>query len=249
MIITDKASGFWATAWAQFCAIRRILPLVLVVLSIAVVFVVGIFAIQLHLGIHIEATFYSQILGFSIAGLVLSVTIAWQAQSAREATRREIYQRLELEAIALFRFDIANTKLAAYIWSDVRLPNKDKFTDDLKIRLLQYICQYLNLFEMAVRFRADGVMPPDIFGSWVIWIDSFCRSKNFCAYWHRLEPELRWNYISQLRDIIDHGLLIHHDGISPIKQPEEKTKKFFSFIADEYNCDVVKKWLDGTSSS
>jgi hypothetical protein len=185
-----------------------------------------------------------QILSFLIAALMVVVSIANQKRETTDSACQQIYQRLELESINLFRFDIDHLELASYIWGDRPLPNKDDTNE--KILLQQYVAQILNLFEMAVRFRKDDIMPHDVFGSWVIWIDSLCESKNFCAYWREYDRDLRWNYIPELRGIINDGLKIHHGGepANPVldEEKQKKTDTFFKMVSDRFKCTIIREW-------
>ena len=89
-----------------------------------------------------------------------------KSDQSNRIAQQEIYQTLELQSIELFRFEAANQLLVDMLWTNSDLPVRH--ADRYQVK--QYICQMLNLFEMAYRFRVHGIMPPDVFGSWVIWI-------------------------------------------------------------------------------
>jgi GNAT superfamily N-acetyltransferase len=195
-----------------------------------------------------------QIMGFFTAALMVVVTIVKQQSENNSAASQQIYQRLEIESIQLFRFDIQHADLAEYIWSTddpgKQLPEGNQSRE--RIRLQQYIAQILNLFEMAVRFRRDDIMPVDVFGSWVIWINSLCASKNFCLYWRHMEPELQLNYIPELRNMINEGLNIHHGKLQADLGNttevgdivDENCRTFFAMVAKQLGCKQVGKWLN-----
>lgn len=72
-----------------------------------------------------------------------------------------------------------------------------------RYQLKQYVCQMLNLFEMAYRFRAEGIMAPVVFGSWVIWIWELCNAPVFQQMWADTQDDLPLNYVPDFRGTID----------------------------------------------
>jgi len=191
-----------------------------------------------------------QIAAFLIAALMVLFTVVSEERATRASVEREerltratvereIYQRLEVESIALFRFNILNRSLAAHIWEQANLPKEMG-----GICLEDYLSQILNLFEMAVRFRRLDIAPHDAFASWVVWIDNLCSSQHFCAYWREHNTRLRWSYVPELRDLIDKGLDIHHGNQEgpPMGTEQARTKRFFETVADHFNCNVIRHW-------
>ena len=81
-------------------------------------------------------------------------------------------------------------------------------------------------------------MPPDVFGSWVIWFYDLCSADNFPAVWE----DLRFNYLPDLRDIMDTCISI----IAQQKRqgtPDAARKQFFDFMATRFEDDIIKSWL------
>lgn len=182
-----------------------------------------------------------QMVSLVVAALMILFQVVDQQERTLITSRQEIYQRLELESISLFRFDIQNPDLAAYLWEDSAAPSRLDAT--WSTRLQQYVAQVLNLFEMAVRLRQENVMPAEVFGSWVIWINSLCESEHFSRIWRDHDPDLRWNYVPLLRKIVDAGLAIHHGDPPPPAPLIESTKKFFEQVSKELGgCEIVEKW-------
>lgn len=153
--------------------------------------------------------------------------------SRRERTnrKREIYQRLELASVDLFRFEALNPKVIEGLWQASRLPDKNSIEHEV---VQAYVYQILNLFEMAVRFRREGIMPRDVFGSWVIWFYDLCSAPNFAKLW----PSMRLNYLPELRELLTKGIEIasKHD-------PEAARQKFFDFVASRLKDKSIKFWL------
>jgi hypothetical protein len=174
----------------------------------------------------------ASILGIVAAALAIIISNRQQSYKEQQASRDQIYQQLEVESINLFRFEIANVELARIVWDDDEITfdelQKDK---NMAYQVLQHICQVLNLFEMAVRFKRDGIAHEDVFMSWEAWIFELCKSKIFLNYWYI--ENVKDNYIKIFQDIIDDGLCCCHgkekiDGLI-YKQNNFKDNLFENF--------------------
>lgn len=131
-----------------------------------------------------------------------------ESRKEQQAIRDQIYQRLELESIKLFRFENDNVELARITWDSTKPYETIMMDKDEAYRVLQHVCQVLNLFEMAVRFKKVDIVHEDVFESWIAWIYDLCASSVFLHFWY-LE-EVRDNYIEQFQNIIDKGLVCQH---------------------------------------
>jgi hypothetical protein len=151
----------------------------------------------------------ASILGIVAAAMAIIISNRQQAYKEQQASRGQIYQQLELESINLFRFEIENTELARIIW-DNEVTTFDEIQKDKNkaYQVLQHICQILNLFEMAVRFKKNGISHEDVFASWEAWIYDLCKSQIFLHYWY-IEG-VKDNYINLFQGIIDDGLRCCH---------------------------------------
>lgn len=151
----------------------------------------------------------ASILGIVAAAMGIIISNRQQAYKEQQASRDQIYQQLELESINLFRFEIENVDIARITWDD-EITTFDELQKDKNkaYQVLQHICQILNLFEMAVRFKRDGIAHEDVFMSWEAWIFDLCNSQIFLNYWY-LEG-VKDNYIKLFQDIIDDGLRCCH---------------------------------------
>jgi len=141
-----------------------------------------------------------------LAVLVAVGTFVWSQRSEgrknRKMAAREVYQGLELAAIDLFRFEANNISLIRPIWEqDEKLPDKQSTRYYVT---LNYVCQILNLFEMAIQFRRDEIMPEEVYKSWIAWFGQLIQSPKFEEIW----PELKENYTESLVRILDHGITL-----------------------------------------
>lgn len=161
----------------------------------------------------------------SVLIAVISFIIKEYFESRRDlkSANREIYQKLELASIDLFRFDASSSQISGILWADdkdlPRLGSSERFA------FLNYVCQILNLFEMSIRFRKEKIMPPEVFGSWVIWYYDVFSRENFIPIW----KEVKLNYTCDLRRFVDKRLEILDSGETQEKQQEE----FFEFVGSE----------------
>lgn len=141
-----------------------------------------------------------------LAVLVAVGTFVWSQRSEgrknRKMAAREVYQGLELAAIDLFRFEANNIGLIRPVWElDEKLPDKKSTRYYVT---LNYVCQILNLFEMAIQFRREEIMPEEVFKSWIAWFGQLILSPKFEEIW----PELKENYTESLVRILDHGITL-----------------------------------------
>ncbi|MBK9960885.1 MAG: hypothetical protein IPP06_06020 [Saprospiraceae bacterium] len=145
----------------------------------------------------------------NIAAVVVALgTFLWSQRSEgrknRKMAAREVYQGLELAAIDLFRFEANNIGLIRPIWEkDIELD--PEHTTEYYVTL-NYVCQLLNLFEMAIQFKRDDIMPEGVFKSWIAWFGQLILSPKFDAVW----PELKINYTEVIVEIFDKGIALKH---------------------------------------
>jgi hypothetical protein len=160
-----------------------------------------------------------------------SVQNTWNA-------RQQLYQTLEIQSILLFRFENDNEDRVRSLWKKDLAP-----TDKIEqFCVKEYICQILNLFEMAVRFQLQGVLPRNVFGSWVIWMWELCTREVFHQYWLD-KDDLPFNYLSELRGIVNTGIAIAQ---SCGECERNKRQYFFDAVSQELNCPEVRNWFKET---
>lgn len=190
-----------------------------------------------------------QIIGIIIAAAMIVVTNRMNAQQANETSRQQIYQTLELQSIELFRYETTNPELFALLWHPEKVtasgdetpatPEQERQHNIRIYQLRQYVCQMLNLFEMAVRFRLDGIVLPDIFGSWVIWMWELCLEEVFQQHWDNGTHGLRFNYIPDFRRLMDKGVELAR------AKGDDGIEEFFSYVSTDVlgGCDAVLNWM------
>lgn len=173
-----------------------------------------------------------EIAGVTVAAASIIIAHAIQRSRDRKIARRDIYQKLEFASVELFRFEADHLDLIRPIWEEGR-PLPLKGTAEY-VAIMNYICQVLNLFELAIKFRNDKTMPPDIFGSWVAWFYLLLRAPGFPPIWE----ETKWNYLPQLRKVMDGGLKLLKTEPKPIKQEG----LFYEYVSFHLKCNVVQGW-------
>lgn len=183
----------------------------------------------------------AQMAGILIAALGVVVANIFTSQQEQKAASRAIYQKLEFGSIELFRFEADHPDLVQLLWFNDGSATMD---EQQAHHFEQYVCQYLNLFEMAVRLRIDRVMPPDIFASWVPWMYDLCRLPAFARLWR---GGLRTHYIGTFRGLIDKGVDYaetddQEDGLGPV------AGKFYdaaaTVVGSGKSCQHVLNWLE-----
>ncbi len=193
----------------------------------------------------------AQMLGVIVAAAMIVVTNAFNARQAERTSRQQIYQTLELQAVSLFRFETGRGDLVGQLWvdeADGGTPPKDAIAE---YQLSQYICQFLNLFEMAFRFRKEDVVEHQVFGSWVIWMWSLCERAPFRERW---KGDMRMNYVPDFRAVIDEGVRLCDDLARLPRKTSAETRRmkadaaleaFFRHMAQALDgCPAVLAWLD-----
>lgn len=192
-----------------------------------------------------------QVIGVVIAAAMIVVTNLFNAREADKNTRHQIYQTLELQSIELFRFEADHPELVEAFWFS---EEEDNWRATREKRLLayqtrQYVCQMLNLFEMSFRFRKEGIVPAEVFGSWAIWMWELCEEPNFAAMW-RDEAGLRLNYVADFRQAIDIGVEIAEAARSlPENEAEAQANARRDQFAEKVaaligGCTVLGQWFD-----
>jgi hypothetical protein len=169
--------------------------------------VAGLFGVKDSVELTLDSI--ASIVGIASAAIAIIISNRLQARKEQQASRDQIYQQLELESNNLFRFEVENVKVARIVW-DEEVTTFDRLQEDkdLAYKVLAYICQILNLMEMAVRFRKNGIAHEDVYRSWEIWIFDLCKSEIFLNYWFL--KGVREHYIGSFQAIIEDGLNRHH---------------------------------------
>jgi hypothetical protein len=175
-----------------------------------------------------------QMAGVAISAAGIVFTYLMRSEQANRTANQQIYQTLELQSVELFRFEANHPTLVAQLWHDQPPSNKAE-----EYILRQYICQMLNLFEMAYRFRERGIMEPEVFGSWVIWMWELCECNVFRHFWNAGDG-LPANYVKGFSETMTFGV----DLVPKEPSEKERRKKFFDQLATKLGCPEIKEWLN-----
>lgn len=183
---------------------------------------------------------WEAVAGFMAGGLtflsicLIALIYLLDTRSAQQMARREIYQRLELASVELFRFECEHAGLVSLLWDENAKPLKE-LTYAQQYALKAYVFQMLNLFEMAIRFREQKIMEPDVFGSWIIWMYELCS----CGRFQQLWSEIRMNYVGLLQKLLTGGI----DTIRARKGDDPRTA-FFQMFAQTFRCRAIGEFID-----
>jgi hypothetical protein len=193
----------------------------------------------------------AQTAGIIIAATMVVLTNRFNADQARRSAGQAIYQKLEFASVDLFRFEVNHPELVKALWFDAPAPLGDNATAEEKLaayNLEQYVCQLLNLFEMELRFRREGIIPPDVFASWVVWMYEICCLPTFVHIW---KSELEPHYITDFQILINEGIEVGQSDVPYRDGSDEpdwgKVQRFYDRVAELVNpgnpCGEVTNWL------
>lgn len=169
-----------------------------------------------------------------VATLTFVFAQAIEKRKDRKQANRESYQQLEFASIDLFRFEAENIDLIRPIWEEgIEIPSRNTAE---YIVLMNYTCQMLNLFEMALKFRKEKTLLPEVFGTWIAWFKLLIYSPGFRKIW----INVRMDYLPELREIMDGGLLIAQ------KENDEDRfeEKFYQFVSSIIKRKTFTKWVE-----
>lgn len=102
-------------------------------------------------------------------------------QAKREQTRSqfEIYQRLELASIDLYRFEADHLDLIRPLYTGTGEP-----TEPAELKAYHnYVSQILNLFELQVELYCNELVDSSILETWLPWFNDVGKAPGFSAVW------------------------------------------------------------------
>lgn len=188
---------------------------------------------------NVEIGVLLQIISLFIAVTTFIIARTIEKNRDRKTANREIYQKLELASIDLFRFEAKNLELIRPVWEE-NAAFPEEGTAEFKATA-NYVCQMLNLFEIALKFREDKILPPDVFGSWVAWFHDLVTAPGFRFFWE----DQKWDYLPQLRHIMNAGLQIQTEE----SDPEVIESKFYQYVSHVLKCDIIGGWTEKDENS
>lgn len=174
-----------------------------------------------------------QVTSIAVGILIFVITLMIEGMRRREASRISIYQNLELASIELFRFEADHIELTRPLWetnSDIPKVGTAEYN-----AYQNYICQNLNLFEMAIRFYRQKIVPEEVLGSWVMWFYDICSAPGFAVIWE----DVKYDYTCDLRQIMILGLKLSTDSTEG-----NSLEDFFKQVGEIIGSDAIKLWLD-----
>lgn len=175
-----------------------------------------------------------------------------------ETRQLEIYQRLELESMTVFRYETEHRQLIHWYKTHLAPTAPPPFSapiEEANLCARKYYEMSCNLFEIAIRLREKNksYVEDEVFGSWIAWFFDVACEWGFRAVW----ADLRDNYTHTLRaDVFDPIIaeLIEawdqpHD-VSPrteLRMPDDVLDsvrlRFYLSIGERFGCDAAKEWL------
>jgi len=176
-----------------------------------------------------------------------------------ETRQLEIYQRLELESMSVFRYETEYRQLIHWYKTHLIAKGPPPFKAprreaDLCAR--KYYEMSCNLFEIAIRLREKdpAYIEDDVFGSWVAWFFDVTCEWGFRAVW----ADLRDNYTHTLRQvvfdpfvarlIIDWDQRHEAEPFASSTMPDEVINpirlEFYKHVGDRFGCDAARNWLE-----
>ena len=156
----------------------------------------------------------------SVIVALLGIWITTNKSRAKTANR-DTYLRLEMASIDLFRFEAANIEITKPLWENVSAPANNTAKGNA---FFNYVCQNLNLIEMAIEFHSDKIINTEEMYTWFAWIFDLSNAPGFNLQWKRA----RGNYSLKLNKVIECCKGSIEEGKE--KSIEEKKQIFYKEI-------------------
>lgn len=141
-------------------------------------------------------------------GFALSVFTFWYTSSTERKLRAESadkdralqhrrnYLSLEFEASRIFQICVDNPNIPLYL--NNKLPKTD---GPVAEQTYWFVCQVLDVFEIIISFRREGMVTSDLFATWVPWFRELGTAARFKDYWRG--KKLWSNYKGDLQNIMN----------------------------------------------
>lgn len=175
-----------------------------------------------------------------------------------EARQLEIYQRLELESMTVFRYETEHRHLIHWYKTHLAPDGPPPFEtpiEEANLCARKYYEMSCNLFEIAIRLREknSAYIEDEVFGSWIAWFFDVTCEWGFRAVW----ADLRDNYTPTLRkDVFDPhvaALIVEWDqsqAAAPRKElrlpgdvVDSMRLRFYAALGDRFGCDAAREWM------
>jgi len=149
------------------------------------------------------------------------------AQQDREAQFRSNYLQIELESSRIFTVAVEQPEIPKYLRGELE---PDEAGKNIEERTYWFVCQILNVFEIAVSFRHEGKISKELFATWVSWLHELGTSQHFEDYWRDLSS----HYKRGLQDMLEAAQKRLHARPPNFKQ-----------LSDEDKDEILYNELDG----
>jgi hypothetical protein len=185
---------------------------------------------------HIQAVV--NFVGFSFAVLTFVVT----SRKDRDLQQRRNYLTLELECSRIFNVCFENPSIARYISGEL---SEEETKPEMPEKAYWLIPQILNVLEISLSFREEGMIPKDVFITWVPWFYELGTAARFRDFWD--VRNLKFNYKPELGKIIDAARDL--PGDSALAKLEEFHKRVAGILKDQSILEHFKASLSAHSAA
>jgi hypothetical protein len=202
-------------------------------------------------GFHLRYDFrlsFGEIISVLQILTIMIAAVLYFRESNREKTiaKREIYQKLELASIDLFKYEGQNSGDLWRLYSD---NSEKKFPEKGSHEywaIQEYVCQVINLFEMIVEFKKQNIIDTQVFLSWVQWFWDISNALNFKKVW----IDIKMNYTVPLRNAMDTAVRFAENEKFYVEKRDEpvceisqqgKYEDFIQEIGRQFNCVIDVK--------
>jgi len=178
-----------------------------------------------------------------VSVVVLVVTLFVNNRKDSKIQKAEVYQRLELASIDLFRFEVQHSEKTWRLYNPkFDIINSKDYTEGTdgtdvsskdKREILNHVTQQVNLFELAIELHDRGIFDHKIFTTWLAWIFETAEFKTFQDMWEnewdreQEEEPLRNHYTKYLVGLVDYAIEIHN------KNGKDKFKVFAESLCEK----------------
>lgn len=175
-------------------------------------------------------------LATGIAGGVLSYFLLSKPGKEREERleKSQAYLQLELASIEVFKYKAAHWY--SMNWAQGGRNVEERPLEQMREEVDQYFYQCLNLFEIASRFRNEGVIEAEIYASWVAWFFETLEFPYFRGQWR---TAYRDNYTKEVREIFDAGVALRWENVEDENILREA---FYGKVGDIIGCEEIRGW-------
>ena len=133
--------------------------------------------------------------------IVLIITLILNNRKTGKIQKADVYLRLELASIELFRFEMEQSDKTWRLYNEHFKLAHEKNPKKAEREITNHITQLLNLFEMSIELHNRKIIDDEIFCTWLKWIFETAQLETFKCLW---EKNLENHYTNSLRNLIEH---------------------------------------------